>query len=181
MSTAQTVLALKANDEDYEFYPTTDEIIRQVIRNIEGLMCSRRHKKINSIMDIGAGDGRVLKAIQAALAVGHTFVECYAIEKAMFHLSNMPKDITVVGTDFEQQTLVDKKVDLIFCNPPYSEFEHWALRIIREASAGFIYLVIPRRWRDSVDIKRALDSRSAEVASLGEFDFEDADRRAQNN
>jgi tRNA1(Val) A37 N6-methylase TrmN6 len=79
-------------------------------------------------MDIGAGDGRVLKAIQAKLETRLRTIKCYAIEKAITHLNNMPKDITVVGTDFEQQTLVDKAVDIIFCNPPYSEFEQWMFR-----------------------------------------------------
>ncbi|MGL5668705.1 MAG: hypothetical protein ACRDD9_21590 [Shewanella sp.] len=41
----------------------------------------------------------------------------------------------VIGTDFNQQTLVDKPVGVIFCNPPYSAFEQWATRVISEANA----------------------------------------------
>lgn len=179
MSVSATIRELKQNGDDFEWYPSTDEIIRKVVRDIDKTQFGNRHDRIKSVMDIGAGDGRVLKAIQKALRAREVHVECYAIEKAIHHLSNMPKDITVVGTDFEQQTLVDKPVGVIFCNPPYSEFEQWVLRIIREASTGYVYLVIPRRWRDSVDIKRAIEARDGEVESLGEFDFEDADRRAQ--
>lgn len=179
MSTASTVRALKANNEDFEWYPTTAEIITKVSEDINEISNERHWQKITSVMDIGAGDGRVLKAIQAYLGEHHTHVACYAIEKAIHHLNNMPKDITVVGTDFEQQTLVDKRVSVIFCNPPYSEFEEWTLRIIREASTSYIYLVIPQRWRDSAKIKHELQSRSAEVESLGDFDFEDADRQAR--
>lgn len=183
MSTSATVRALKANDEDAEWYPTTDEIIQKVVADmcvvLDEFHYSRNEMK--SVMDIGAGDGRVLKAIQKGMKERNPhspLMECYAIEKAMFHLSNMPKDIVVVGTDFEQQALADKPVGAIFCNPPYSEFAEWVVKIIREGSTRWIYLVIPRRWRDDVNIKRAIESRSGEVTSLGEFDFLSADRKA---
>jgi hypothetical protein len=179
MSTASTVQALKAFNEDFEWYPTTAEIITKVADDINEITNDHHWDKIKSVMDIGAGDGRVLKAIQESLKEHSVPVECYAIEKAIHHLNNMPKDITVVGTDFEQQTLVDKRVSVIFCNPPYSQFEDWTLRIIREASTSYIYLVIPQRWRDSAKIKHELELRSAEVETLGDFDFEDADRQAR--
>jgi hypothetical protein len=179
MSVHATVRALKENDEDFEWYPTTEEIIRKVsldmLRELED-----GYSRSTSVLDIGAGDGRVLTAIQAKLKThrDHLSVECFAIEKAIYHLSNMPKDITVIGTDFEQQTLVDKPVGAIFCNPPYSEFEWWMLKVIREASTNLIYLVVPRRWRDSKEIRQAIEKRSGDVKSLGEFDFFNADRRA---
>lgn len=180
-----TIRALKQNDEDLEFYPSTDEIIEKVVVDLIALL-EEYHgysaNKIKSILDIGAGDGRVLKAIQRGIQERDRHnpeVDLYAIEKAIYHLSNMPKDITVIGTDFEQQALADKPVGAIFCNPPYSEFDQWVLKIVREACTRYIYFVIPRRWRDNVDIKRALEIREGEVTSLGEFDFEDADRRAR--
>jgi hypothetical protein len=179
MSTAATVQALRAFNEDFEWYPTTAEIITKVVDDINEITNDHHWDKIKSVMDIGAGDGRVLKAIQESLKEHSVPVQCYAIEKAIHHLNNMPKDITVVGTDFEQQTLVDKRVSVIFCNPPYSQFEDWTLRIIREASTSYIYLVIPQRWRDSAKIKHELELRSAEVETLGDFDFEDADRQAR--
>ncbi len=184
MSTAATVRALKENDEDAEWYPTTDEIIGQVVEDI-GRVLDEYHgysaNRIKSILDIGAGDGRVLKAIQKGMKERSRHdpePELFAIEKAVYHQSNMPKDITIIGTDFEHQALADKPVGAIFCNPPYSQFVEWVLKILREASTRYIYLVIPRRWRDNLDIKRALEARSGEVTSLGEFDFQDADRRA---
>jgi hypothetical protein len=177
--TAARVRELQFNDEDFEWYPTTTEIIDQVANDIAEIDNDRHWDNFKSIMDIGAGDGRVLKAIQAKLETRLRTIKCYAIEKAITHLNNMPKDITVVGTDFEQQTLVDKAVDIIFCNPPYSEFEQWMFRIVREANAKLVYLVVPRRWRDSARIQHELENRSAEVESLGEFDFENADRAAR--
>jgi len=160
-----TIRALKQNDEDHEFYPSTDEIIQKVVVDLIALM-EEYHgysaNKIKSILDIGAGDGRVLKAIQKGMRERdhhNPELDLYAIEKAIYHLSNMPKDITVIGTDFEQQALADKLVGAIFCNPPYSEFDEWVLKIVREACTRYIYFVIPRRWRDNIDIKRALEIR----------------------
>jgi hypothetical protein len=178
MSVHATVRALKENDEDFEWYPSTDEIIHKVVVDLNREFSDGYTREI-SVLDIGAGDGRVLRAIQSKLKVrDHTSVECFAIEKAIHHLSNMPKDITVIGTDFEQQTLVDKPMKAIFCNPPYSEFEAWMLKVVREASTNLIYLVVPRRWRDSKEIRQAIEKRSGDVKSLGEFDFSNADRRA---
>lgn len=181
MSVAATVRQLKENDEDFEWYPTTEEIIRKVSCDFL-LEVEESYSRSTSVLDIGAGDGRVLTAIQGKLkkhsACSHLEVKCFAIEKAITHLSNMPKDITVIGTDFEQQTLVDKYVGAIFCNPPYSVFEEWMLKIVREASADYVYLVVPRRWRDSKEIQHTIEKRCGEVKSLGEFDFENADRRA---
>lgn len=179
MSISATIRELKANDEDLEWYPSTDEIIRKVAHDIKETRYDGYHDKIDSLLDIGAGDGRVLKAVQKILKEISEHIDLYAIEKAIYHLSNMPKDITVIGTDFEQQSLSDKPMGAIFCNPPYSEFEAWTLKIVKEASAKYVYLVIPRRWRDSAEIKRALENRSADVDSLGEFDFESADRKAR--
>jgi hypothetical protein len=183
MGTAATVRALKANNEDAEWYPSTSKIIEKVVCDmcvvLDEFHYSRNEMK--SVMDIGAGDGRVLMAIQKGMKERNPhspLMDCFAIEKAVHHLSNMPKDITVVGTDFEQQALADKPVGAIFCNPPYSQFAEWTLKILREGSTRWVYLVIPRRWRDDVNIKRAIDARLGEVTSLGEFDFLDADRKA---
>jgi hypothetical protein len=177
-ATAATVRTLIANDDDFEWYPTTAEIIATVARDF--LDQSESHRS-QSVLDIGAGEGRVLKAIEAAIRKrdSHASVDLFAIEKSITHLSAMPKNITVVGTVFEEQTLTDKPMTAVFCNPPYSQFSEWMLKIITEASANLLYLVIPRRWRDSNEIKRAIEKRSGDAASLGEFDFENADRAAR--
>lgn len=177
-TTAKTIRTLIANNEDFEWYPTTDEIIATVARDFLDESDSRGTQ---SILDIGAGDGRVLKGIEAALRKRDKYasVELFAIEKAITHLSAIPKDITVVGTAFEEQTLTDKPMTAVFCNPPYSEFAEWMRKIVAEASAQLIYLVVPCRWRNLDDIQRAIERRSGDVVSLGEFDFENADRAAR--
>ena len=124
-----------------------------------------------SLLDCGAGDGRVLDTLMNGLK--------YAIEKSKILVQSLSKDIFVVGTDFTQNTLIDKKVDVIFSNPPYSEYEGWAEKIILEANARYIYLVIPSRWESSEAISEAIKSRKAKFEILGQFDFMEADRKAR--
>jgi hypothetical protein len=185
-ATRRRVDELKANGEDYAFYPTTDEILAVIAKSIrrEADRAYRRHGSLD-ILDIGAGDGRALVKLQEMLSDegehsrNTITLDQFAVEKSMIHLANMPKHIVVIGTEFHEQTLVDKQVDIVFCNPPYSEYEEWAYRILRECAAKSVYLVIPRRWRDSQKIQELIDQFELKPKSLGKFDFETADRRAR--
>jgi len=158
---------LKESGEDFEWYPTTNEMISVVFRS-----CGN----ISSVLDIGAGDGRVLVMLEKLLKKN---VKKYAIEISQVHIENMPPDISIVGTDFRRQTLIDKKVDVVFCNPPYSEYEEWAAQIIKEANAKKIYLIIPKRWTNSALIKQAIKQREAKEKVLWSGDFADAERQAR--
>lgn len=158
---------LKNNSEDFEWYPTTEEMIKVIVDDCGG---------ISSILDIGAGDGRVLNAFDR-LETNH--LDKYAIEISPIHIENMPADISIVGTDFRSQTLIDKKVDVIFSNPPYSIFEEWAYQIIKEANAECIYLILPYRWVNSESIKQAMKQRQAEYKIIWTGDFLDADRQSR--
>ncbi len=182
--TANRLEALKESGEDFEWYPTTPSIIRKVARDIRVQLGKHYHRQERlSVLDIGAGDGRVLTGISEELHDEEWYrsitVDAFAIEKSTTHLTNMPKDVVVIGTDFHEQTLVDKPAGVVFCNPPYSEYEAWATRILRECCTENIYLVIPRRWRDSAAIAEVIALREIEIHSLGEFDFENAERQAR--
>jgi len=175
--TATLVESLREAGQDFEWYPTTDamiEIVAAHMRNRDPY----GHNHVTSLLDIGAGDGRVLQAL-----AGDKSPKLYAIEKAEIHIQNMPADIAIVGTDFHYQTLIDKDVDVIFCNPPYSEFEDWAVKIIKEALCNHIYLILPQRWIDSAMIKDALIMRDSkpEIIWTGDFSVADRPARAQVN
>ena len=108
------------------------------------------------------------------------FEKYMAIEKSQTLIDNMPSNVFVVGTDFNENTLIDKKADYVFCNPPYSEYSQWTERIIRESNAKVIYLVIPKRWGSQGNIAHAIKQRSATVSIVGDFDFlESEDRKAR--
>lgn len=153
--------------QDFEWYPTTDAMIAVVARRLP--------KDFESIMDIGAGDGRVL----TALARKSERASLYAIEKAPLLMQAQPDSITPVGVDFYEQNLSSLPVDYVFCNPPYSDFETWAARIIETAYCLKAFLVIPRRWKESKAIAAALKARRATTKVIHEGTFEQAERRAR--
>lgn len=156
---------LKTTAQDFEWYPTTDRMIDVVIGYL-------RDKRIESVMDIGAGDGRVL------LRFGDAFesVSLYAIEKALPLVQAQPERITPVGTEFYEQDLMSLKVDVIFSNPPYSDFEAWMCRIIETGFAKQMFLIVPDRWKDSPTIQQALKKRDALATVIHHDHFMDAER-----
>ena len=162
--------AVQAAEQDFEWYPTTDRMIAAVARRL------RPHAdSIHSILDIGAGDGRVLTQLGQVCKCP----TLYSIEKSTLLISAQPDDIIPVGTNFFEQNLNCLPVDCIFSNPPYSEYEAWAAKIIEEGYAQSIFLVIPQRWKDSGQIAAALKRRSATAKVIHSDDFLDADRRAR--
>jgi len=168
--------------EDHEWYPTTNEIIDALFNDI-----SLKIYDTFSILDCGAGDGKVLKALQSK---GEAFSKnnscrvepkaCYAIEQSQVLIDALPKDVFVVGTDYYSQSLLDKKVDIVFSNPLFSDYQNWCNKLIREAHAKLVYLVIPTRWKDSSLIKGALKSRKATASVVSSFSFSNSeDRKAR--
>lgn len=165
---------LCANGQDLEFYPTTDEIIAALVRDIKRQDANHGfHGNYRSVLDIGAGNGKVLLALrdQAELT------DLHAIEKSSILCEQLPPDILIVGTDFAEQSLLSKHVDIVFSNPPYSEFEEWAVKIIRQSASGLVYLVLQQRWENSTKIADALRYRDAKAAQVGQFDFLNAEDR----
>lgn len=158
---------------DLEFYPSTPQIIecvkKHILTNNDKWKSSRDNVNIYaSLLDCGAGDGRVLCALTSGSR--------YAIERSITLTAAMDKSIFVIGSDFNACTLLDKKVDLLYSNPPFSVFEDWAEKIIKEGNAPWAYLVMPIRWKKSKRIKQALELRQAKAYTIGEFDFHTGER-----
>lgn len=167
----QLLKSVKESKQDFEFYPTTNEIIACIQSDIRTLYDLEDDEPIkHTVLDCGAGDGRVLYQLTEGTKL--------AIEKSKPLLELLAKDIVIIGTEFDQQTLIDKRADIVFSNPPYSEFAKWSLKIIKEANANVIYLVIPRRWRTNKKLQDVLKQRKGEAKIIGEFDFLNADRSA---
>jgi len=164
------VKELKNLNEDFEWYPTTNGMMNCISKDIEN------QKKINNIytrdiLDCGAGDGRV------AARIGNGTIYC--IEKSQRLIKEMPEHMIIVGTDFFQSTLIDKEVGCVFSNPPYSEYELWAEKIILEANAKLVYLIIPSRWKICKKIDNAIKLRKASSKIIDSFDFLKAERTAR--
>lgn len=162
---------VKDAGQDFEWYPTTREIVSKVGKDIR----TRHERSGVSLLDIGAGNGSVFALFGE---IDPELISTkYAIEKSEVLINAMDKDIFVIGTDFNEQTLIDKDVEVIFCNPPYSEYELWARKIILEANCKTAYLVIPERWKDNAEIKAALERRGVKPELLGSFTFENSEFR----
>lgn len=169
---------VQAASEDFEWYPTTDAIIAALQRDLRGEIADLRHSRRSSgFLDIGAGNGKVITAVSSIDTEGN-LGNTYAIEKSHTLIDLLPKEVFILGCDFWKTSLIDKDIGFIFSNPPYSRFEEWSLKIVREASYGStVYLVIPERWEKSGALAREMKSRNATHTILGSFDFEDAEDR----
>jgi len=192
VSTAKKIRALKTADEDFEWYPTTPEImeamkkdIRDYLgkykeygsRNEDNIHLDAYHKEngvarlcIESFLDIGAGDGRVLDLFGAE--------KKYGIEIARAQADDLiQKGVFIIGRDYYDVVLNDQYYSLIYSNPPYSQFERWVNKILIECNFSILYLVMPVRWKDQDEITRELKRYEATI--IGEFDFSEADRKAR--
>lgn len=176
--------AVQRSAEDFEWYPTTAEIITAMKTDLVTMLEDEeryylRHARgyCGGFLDIGAGNGKVLDAVAGIRDLGSR----YAIEKSSTLLNLLPAEVFILGCDFWNTSLMDKQVAYIFSNPPYSEFEPWTVKILREApSHCAIWLVLPERWEKSVDIRREIEARKVTTTVLGSFDFLSAeDRKAR--
>lgn len=212
MNTTALIEQLKAAGEDFEFYPTTRDMVKTIWdhhrKYSDG---SPKITNFGAVLDIGCGTcnfRRWVKEFNDELAKTEkdgdrytvNIYNYYVMEKSRILLDKLDSDIAVLGTDFNEATLIDKPVDTIFCNPPYKEYENWTARIITESVCQDIYLIIPRRWKQSEKITLALKrlNLSAEphtvtrceflsvykenhtdVEVIGSADFLDAERSAR--
>ncbi|MDK9793693.1 DUF4942 domain-containing protein [Vibrio sp. D431a] len=184
MSGKASVEMIRGSVEDKEFYPTTDEIIEVVKNDIH----SKSSYKAISLLDIGAGDGRVLTGV-----MGDDIDDCdsrmkydlnhqrgvntlYGIEQSSQLTSLWHQNIIPAGTDFFDTDLMLIDARFTFTNPPFSLIEPWIYKVITESNSEFCYIVSPLRWRESETIKDAINKRNAEIESLGIFSFKNGDR-----
>lgn len=186
MNTLKTVEKLKENGQDFDFYPTTPAIINIINHHIEK---THRFKSNRiSVLDVGCGNGRTLMALEAG--------KRYGIEKSAILREQLDPSVIVLGVDFFDNTLFDKTFDVVFTNSPFKNergeelFPVWAAKVIREARASTVYLVMPTRWKDKKIITDAIDERIPQVENrfmkapkqytvLGTESFLDAERAAR--
>lgn len=187
--TTRLVDKLKDNEEDFEWYPTSDEIINAIhnyVVNNESINAKKHWRDrsvsikpsdIKSILDIGAGDGRVLKALED-IFVKSSKQTLYAIEKSPILQGLLPNNVFVIGSDFYEQSLMDKDIDFTYSNPPYKDFEQWMVKILSE-SDGYICMTVPSRWTQKQSIMNVISNREISYDVFYQTSFLNADRTAR--
>lgn len=166
---------LKQNNEDLEFYPTTQEMVDCIYKVLhETIYCP-------SILDIGAGNGNFILKYQGKFSQYSIIEKSEILKKELSKnlKEKLKTDYVFYGADFHEVTLFEKKVDVIFCNPPYSEFADWTCKIIEQAFCKMAYLVIPQRWKENEKIMQFTEKRGCTYEVIGSFDFLDAERQAR--
>ena len=163
---------LKNNNQDFEFYPTTSKMISDIVNHIGSYNFEK-----GTILDIGAGNGNFFTKLSKMCDT--TYLKKFAIEKSQILINQMPNDIIVVGADFYQQTLIDKDFDLIFCNPPYSEFKAWIEKVISETNCNKVIFIVPERWQEDSSLVELVKKRGFEYKIVSSDDFLDGERQAR--
>ena len=201
MSVYSLVNELKENNEDLEFYPTTDEMLSVIAPYMDN----------ETVLDIGCGLCHFKKYMDkksielAAIKTNQEKIEAekkgknwyktyhhtdneickidkyYVIEKSKILLSKLDEEAICVGTDLYESTLIDKKVTTIFCNPPYSDYISWTKKILNEGNFKQAFLIIPDRWADNTEIQSILKAYNTSYDILGTFSFANAERPARAN
>ena len=187
--TAALIETLKQNGEDFEFYPTTKNMVRAIWKHATGQ--DYDHRVSWNLLDIGCGtcnfkrwinelnDEERKKHPDSRETAQVNISTYYVMEKSRILLDRLVEESIVIGTDFNESTLIDKECDTIFCNPPYSSYEEWTRRIIKESCCQHIYLIIPDRWKKNEEIKLALEKARAVYEVIGHSDFHNAERTAR--
>lgn len=185
----QLVKEQKLNGEETEFYPTTQEMVNKIARYIN----ENAENSIIKILDIGCGNGCFFEKLDKADCYYISSAKWgseeynrklhrpdkYGIEKSLLLLNNCPDDITILGTDFMQNNLIDKPVDLVFCNPPYSDYKNWMKKILSEANARYVVMIVPSRWNNDESINKIISDRNFEYEIISTDNFMDAERKAR--
>ena len=192
-TTTEKLKALEAANADFEWYPTTDEIIGAMTKDIRSLFkketigsgrdsdyfISGNDKKsfrVKTFLDIGAGDGRIFAQFKNLADMD--IEDCYGVEIAKpFADDLIAQGIFLIGRDFFRTSLIDKKYAVIFSNPPYSKYVPWTVRLLQEANFGIMYLVLPVRWEANKEITHRMERYH--IKTLGEYDFLAGDRPAR--
>ena len=169
MSVYSLVNELKENNQDFEFYPTTDEMLAVI----------EPYMDKETVLDIGCGLCHFKKYMDK---ISESKIDrYYVIEKSKILLSKLDKSSICVGTDLYENTLIDKKVSTIFCNPPYSDYVGWTKKILNEGNFKQAFLIIPDRWVNNTEIKSILEAYNTTYDILGSFSFLNAERSARVN
>lgn len=175
--TLDLINELKEQQEDFEWYPTKQKMVDCIAETFS-------ENARGDWLDIGSGNGGFYQKMikkHKDLIIDYAIIEKSDILRRELDkmLKENRKSHIFYGADFHECSLFDKKVDYIFCNPPYSEFVEWTCKIIEQGYCAKAFLVIPQRWVENDKIQHFIKQRGCSYKILGSFDFLNAERQAR--
>lgn len=194
MGINQLILQLKENKEDFEYYPSSKEMLWEIYRvmgtakNVLDIGCGTCNfkkyaeefdelRQAKYLQDIDKYEKKLIDRYPEKPS--KIISKYYVIEKSKILIDKLDKDTIVLGTDFHNTLLIDKKADVYFCNPPYSEYVEWTTRILSDGNFKEAFLIIPQRWKENQQINNAIKKYNILPIVLGSFDFFEAERSAR--
>ena len=202
-SAAKKIDALRVAGEDFEWYPTTPEIIEAMRKDLwaylqthenERSYNARREEELEIKTSRDEWDEKRQKYKEKRhLAIG-SFLDIgagdgrvldafdarkkYGIEIARAQADDLiGRGVFIMGRNYWDCSLSEQYFSLVFSNPPFSKFEAWVRKILYECNFCVLYLVMPVRWENKPLIAKELERYEATV--VGEFDFSEASRKAR--
>lgn len=202
MTITALINELKEQEQDFELYPSTPDMIKTIWANCDD----------GTWLDIGAGTCNFKKyfnqfsdkfntkydnqmklhnasynyythkyGIEAPKGQKRSrILTYYVIEKSQILIKKFDDETICIDTNFDTCCLFDKPVTNIFCNPPYSQYEEWFYRIVSEANvSNAIFLIVPQRWKNNEKLVNVIKQNNYLYKVLDSFDFLNAERSAR--
>lgn len=175
------VRELQQNGQDYEYYPTPLRLAGVIASHMQGKSIFEEEldymylkERRTSILDICAGDGRFLKEIKEQfMELNHRFprntVSLKALEKSKILRDLWSNDIIPSGSDIH--LIKSPSAPVIFCNPPFSEYETIVSKILNESTYKSLYLLLPIGWRKNERINAIIKGKCLYPETIEKFDF----------
>lgn len=202
MTITALINELKEQEQDFELYPSTPDMIKTIWANCDD----------GTWLDIGAGTCNFKKYFNKfsdeyntkwdnQMKLHDASYNCYThkyeieapkgqkkgriskyyvIEKSQILIKKFDNETICIDTNFDTCCLFDKPVTNIFCNPPYSQYEDWFYRIVSEANvSNAIFLIVPQRWKNNEKLVNVIKQNNYLYKVLDSFDFLNAERSAR--
>jgi hypothetical protein len=144
-----------------------------------------------NILDVGCGNGKTLQKLGQYLSNKNSglnskhVTKLLGIEKSGALRGVCSSDIAIVGCDFLQSNLTNRKLGFVFCNPPFTlnknknYYAIWACKLLLECDCQDLVMVLPKRWSESSKISEIMQKRGVAAEVLGTFDFLEGERQAR--
>lgn len=127
-------------------------------------------RKHDTFLGIGEGISEILDYLSK---------ECQSNKFFSIGANCQDTNILSLSSSFETTTLVDKQVDVIFCNPSLEEYEICCKRIFEECLARYVFVVLPMEWKENAEIKAYAKANKFESDMVGAVGYVKDNKRAK--